>query len=107
MFLDLQSLWPTTLTKAKENPGGHGELRQESPKGAAMLKRMLVPLALALFVGLLPLVLNGKPASAAITVPSGFSNSIIVNGLSSPTAMAFAPDGRLFIAEQGGKVRIV
>lgn len=36
-----------------------------------------------------------------------FSEEIYVQGLSSPTAMAWAPDGRLFIAQKGGTVRVV
>jgi glucose/arabinose dehydrogenase len=41
-------------------------------------------------------------------LPAGFSRTQFVTGLSGPaTAMAFAPDGRLFIAEQGGALRVV
>ena len=40
-------------------------------------------------------------------VPSGFSQSTIVSGLANPTAMAVAPDGRVFIATQGGQLRVV
>jgi glucose/arabinose dehydrogenase len=40
------------------------------------------------------------------TVPSGFTDTTLVTGLSSPTAMAFAPDGRLFICQQGGQLRV-
>ncbi|MBK9124326.1 MAG: PQQ-dependent sugar dehydrogenase [Chloroflexi bacterium] len=36
-----------------------------------------------------------------------FSEEIYAQGLSSPTAMAWAPDGRLFIAQKGGTVRVV
>jgi glucose/arabinose dehydrogenase len=46
------------------------------------------------------------PAAAA-TVPAGFSESLVAEGLSDPTAMALAPDGRLFICEQGGQLRVV
>ncbi|HET9317100.1 MAG TPA: PQQ-dependent sugar dehydrogenase, partial [Vicinamibacteria bacterium] len=46
------------------------------------------------------------PASAA-TLPNGFTETRIATGLSSPTAMAFAPDGRLFVCQQGGQLRIV
>jgi glucose/arabinose dehydrogenase len=41
------------------------------------------------------------------TLPSGFQESVIASGLSSPTAMDLAPDGRLFITEQGGTLRVV
>ena len=45
--------------------------------------------------------------SAAATLPQGFAESVFASGLSSPTTMAFAPDGRLFIAEQEGNLRVV
>ena len=41
-------------------------------------------------------------------LPQGFSkNEAWISGLTSATAMAQAPDGRLFVAEQGGTIRIV
>ena len=43
----------------------------------------------------------------AAVVPSGFTDTPVVSGLSNPTAMAFAPDGRIFIAQQGGSLRVV
>lgn len=32
---------------------------------------------------------------------------MVASGFSSPTSMAVAPDGRLFVAEQGGRLRVV
>ena len=46
------------------------------------------------------------PAAAA-TLPSGFTESLVAAGLASPTAMQFAPDGRLFVCEQGGRLRVI
>ena len=43
----------------------------------------------------------------AATLPTGFSETLIATGLQSPTAMQFAPDGRLFVAEQGGRLRVI
>src|SRR5262245_33050383 len=40
-------------------------------------------------------------------LPPGFTESVFAAGLLSPTSMAFAPDGRLFVTEQGGSVRVV
>lgn len=40
-------------------------------------------------------------------LPAGFSQVQIVSGLANPTAMAFAPDGRLFVAQQNGALRII
>lgn len=48
----------------------------------------------------------GTPLRAA-TLPAGFTEISYASGLSSPTAMQFAPDGRLFIAQQGGALRVV
>ncbi|MDB5320414.1 MAG: glucose/sorbosone dehydrogenase [Phycisphaerales bacterium] len=41
------------------------------------------------------------------TLLTGFSETAVATGLHGPTAMAFAPDGRLFITEQSGALRIV
>jgi glucose/arabinose dehydrogenase len=46
------------------------------------------------------------PASGQ-TLPAGFSHTKIAEGLSNPTAMALAPDGRLFVCEQGGQLRVI
>jgi glucose/arabinose dehydrogenase len=43
----------------------------------------------------------------AATVPAGFSDTLFADGLSRPTAMAFAPDGRIFVCEQGGNLRVI
>lgn len=44
----------------------------------------------------------------AVNVPQGFTrNESWITGLSSATAFAQAPDGRLFVAEQGGALRVV
>lgn len=45
--------------------------------------------------------------SFAATLPSGFSETRIAAGLTDPTAMAFAPDGRLFVCLQGGQLRLI
>lgn len=40
-------------------------------------------------------------------LPKGFNVVLVTTGVSSPTAMAFAPDGRLFIAQQAGALRVI
>jgi autotransporter-associated beta strand protein len=37
----------------------------------------------------------------------GFTETLFAGGLSAPTAMEFAPDGRLFVTQQGGDLRII
>ena len=39
--------------------------------------------------------------------PAGFQQVLVANGISNPTVMAFAPDGRLFVAQQAGALRII
>jgi glucose/arabinose dehydrogenase len=46
------------------------------------------------------------PARAA-SVPVGLVESTVVSGLSSPTALALAPDGRIFVTQQGGSIRVI
>ncbi|BAC90202.1 PQQ-dependent sugar dehydrogenase [Gloeobacter violaceus] len=50
------------------------------------------------------ILLGGSPALAQI--PAGFQQSLVSSGLDGPTAMEFAPDGRLFVCEKGGALRV-
>ena len=45
-------------------------------------------------------------AARAATLPGGFSETV-VTGLSAPTAMAIAPDGRIFVCQQTGALRVI
>lgn len=59
-----------------------------------------------LLVGSLMVGATILPATAA-TLQTGYGESLVANGLSNPTAMAFAPDGRLFVCQQGGQLRVI
>jgi len=43
----------------------------------------------------------------AATVPAGFTDAVVASGLSNPSAMALAPDGRIFVCQQGGALRVI
>lgn len=43
----------------------------------------------------------------AATLPPGFTETQINTGQSDLTAMEFAPDGRLFVCQQGGRLRVI
>ena len=48
-------------------------------------------------------------ASAAAhgeTLPPGFRDSIVISGLTRPTVVRFSPDGRIFVAEKSGIVKV-
>jgi glucose/arabinose dehydrogenase len=45
--------------------------------------------------------------TAPTVLPTGFAESLLAGGLTAPTGMTVAPDGRLFVTEQGGTLRVV
>jgi glucose/arabinose dehydrogenase len=61
---------------------------------------------LTLSAALSVILVSPRPVLAA-TLPTGFTESVVANGLQNPTAMAFAPDGRLFVCLQGGQLRVI
>jgi len=49
----------------------------------------------------------GLPNSQGQTLPANFQRVSVTASLSNPTAMAFTPDGRVLICQQGGQLRVV
>ena len=49
----------------------------------------------------------GQGTSGPLTLPAGFKSEVVATGLSGATALEIAPDGRIFICEQTGTLRIV
>jgi glucose/arabinose dehydrogenase len=47
-----------------------------------------------------------SPLTAA-TLPAGFTETSLTGALANPTALAFTPDGRALVTEQGGRLRVV
>ena len=43
-----------------------------------------------------------SPAHAAL--PGGFTDNVVISGLTSPTNVQFAADGRIFVAQQDGRI---
>src|SRR4051812_3533675 len=48
-----------------------------------------------------------EPRLMLSVLPSGFVETEQLNGLASPTSMAIAPDGRVFVAQQNGIIRLI
>ena len=68
---------------------------------------LFATIALALLASVATLlVLPIGAAQGAANLPTGFTDSPFVSGLMNPTDMEFAPDGRLFITEDAGTLRI-
>jgi glucose/arabinose dehydrogenase len=72
--------------------------------GADARLRGLWVRAILLLLAMAATALPAAPAPAA--PPQGFSVSTVFGGLAQPTALAFAPDGRVFVAEKGGIVKL-
>jgi glucose/arabinose dehydrogenase len=54
------------------------------------------------------LLLRSRTSDAAVSLPNGFVNDVVVGGLDTPNSMAFLPDGRVLFTEQKtGRVRLV
>jgi glucose/arabinose dehydrogenase len=47
------------------------------------------------------------PWARAASVPVGFADTPIASGLTSPSAMVVAPDGRVFVTQQNGTIRLI
>src|SRR6185295_16761326 len=74
----------------------------ESPRSASLRVTVTRPLT--------------PPAETISRAPAGAAKGVrdaklrvdpVVSGVSDPTDLALAPDGRLFVAEQGGRIRVV
>lgn len=59
------------------------------------------------FFSITILVLCISIKALAQTYPAGFSQSLVTTGLTDATALAQAPDGRIFVCLQGGSLRII
>jgi glucose/arabinose dehydrogenase len=46
-------------------------------------------------------------STPAATLPAGYAEARYASGISRAVAMEFAPDGRLFVCEQGGRLRVI
>ncbi|MBK6840360.1 MAG: PQQ-dependent sugar dehydrogenase [Bacteroidetes bacterium] len=46
-------------------------------------------------------------SNAQVILPSGFNEVLVAPGITGPTTMSMSPDGRFFIAQQNGLLRVV
>ncbi|HET6889486.1 MAG TPA: PQQ-dependent sugar dehydrogenase, partial [Pyrinomonadaceae bacterium] len=60
-----------------------------------------------LLIAITVLTSSTVEVARAATVPPGFTDSLVAAGLTNPTAMALAPDGRIFVCEQAGTLRVI
>jgi glucose/arabinose dehydrogenase/PKD repeat protein len=60
----------------------------------------------SLVVAVLVLVGSAQTPSAGAALPPGFQESVVFSGLDHPTALRFSPDGRIFVAEKNGRIKV-
>ena len=87
----------------------HVRLRGLAGRRRATWHGRTLPAALSLMLvlaSLTTLVLSTSPAARAATLPAGFQESIVFSGLTNPTAVRFASDGRVFVAEKRGVIKV-
>lgn len=70
-----------------------------------MRRTMDFRLLIFLLLVCLLLMAVAVPRAGAVTLPSGFSEKVVYTGLTQPTAVRFAPDGRVFVAEKSGLIK--
>ena len=94
----------------------HGETRTSRPARAvaARLGRtdrhrrihsLLLTMVLVMMTGV-SVVATSRSAEAVTVLPAGFRESIVFSGLTNPTAVRFSPDGRVFVAEKRGVIKV-
>ena len=72
-----------------------------SARRPALMRLLAVAMPVALALSMLP-----QTALPARALPSGFSETTVWSGLSSPVQVAFASDGRVFVAEKSGIIKV-
>src|SRR5262249_41786009 len=75
--------------------------------GAAPMRPPATPLFRLLGTALALALLGGGSRAQAARLPDGFSETPVASGITGATAMAIAPDGRGFVCEQTGALRVV
>lgn len=79
--------------------GKQGNFWRMATMGAALFA--------AVALALVALAISSQPAESRAKLPNGFAAQRVASGLEDPTAMAVAPDGRIFVSEQRGTLRVI
>ncbi len=83
---------------------GPGRVRRWAPRLRRARGGLALGSVLAVLAGSLGLVTLTSEAQGA-PVPAGFTESVVLSGLTNPTVVRFSPDGRVFVAEKRGVSR--
>ena len=77
---------------------------QQQPALRRRLHATVLAVVLVMLTGI-SAVVTARPAEA-VTLPAGFQESVVFSGLTNPTAVRFSNDGRVFVAEKRGVIKV-
>jgi glucose/arabinose dehydrogenase len=63
-------------------------------------------LAITAICGLAPVVALSAAAGPAVAMPTGFIDQVVLRGLENPTSVDFSQDGRVFVGEKSGLIKV-
>ena len=72
--------------------------------GGRHWRRLVIVAAMVVGAALVPQ--SGPGPAAASTLPTGFRDSVVLSGLVNPTVLQFAPDGRIFVGQKNGVIKV-
>jgi len=72
----------------------------------SQLFRVWIMLAAGILAVILVALLPPFKANAVATLPSGFQERVVISGLTNPTTVQFSKDGRVFVAEKSGLIKV-
>lgn len=81
-------------------------MRSSVVPSPCLLRYGLAPARVALAAAALVAALAPAGPAQAALFAEGFSEEVAFSGLNAPTAVRFAPDGRIFVAEKGGAIKV-
>jgi glucose/arabinose dehydrogenase len=63
-------------------------------------------IAAAIALGAAVVTQAGPGTAGASTLPTGFRDSVVLSGLTNPTVIQFAADGRIFVGQKNGVIKV-
>jgi glucose/arabinose dehydrogenase len=78
--------------------------RQIAVSGSARMALVSAALSFAVLVAMVSLL--SVPVDAEPAVPPGFRDHVVLDGLNNPTNVEFSRDGRVFVAEKSGLIKV-
>src|SRR5262245_30932329 len=100
------ALEPSATTTEQGKAMAAIRLRASTQVPGSMGRLRAIGLTTVLLLTVLSTVGPVVPPAAAATLPTGFREEIVFSGLTEPTAVQFSPDGRVFVAEKSGLIKV-